>query len=146
MSTSPTTNLRRANFPVAMSCHRFYHLVQLLGCEPIRVATTGATSVARLAAKELFTAGTATAVAAALSRHPTDASIVDRDVVAFRSLLHGGGFDGGAVEPGLHVDAYFAELVTFVVDRMSAFCLSQGQQSWQCCHCLCYGCSYSHRF
>lgn len=104
---------------LAMSRHRSYPPVQLLGCELIRVAAAGATSVARLAAKELFAAGAAAAVVAALHAHPTDASVVDRGVVALRSLLLGGGFHGRAVKPGLHVDADFAEYVACVVDRVS---------------------------
>lgn len=104
---------------LAMSRHRPYPPVQLLGCELIRVAAAGATSLARMAAKELFAAGAAATVVATLHAHPVDVSVVDRGLVALRSLLLGGGFHGRAVKPGLHVDTEFAEYVARVVERVS---------------------------
>lgn len=104
---------------LAMSRHRTYAPVQLLGCELIRVSAAGATSLARLSAKELFAAGAAATVVAALHSHPTDAQVVDRGVVALRSLLLGGGFHGRLVKPGLAVDLEFAEHVARVVEHVS---------------------------
>lgn len=104
---------------LAMSRHRSYSPVQVLGCELIRVAAAGATSLARLSAKELFAAGAAATVVTALHSHPNDVSVVDRGVVALRSLLLGGGFHGRAVKPGLHVDSDFAEYVSRVVEQVS---------------------------
>lgn len=104
---------------LAMARHRSYAPVQVLGCEVIRVGAAGATSVARLAAKELYAAGAASAIVAALQAHPTDASVVDKGVVALRSLLLGGGFHGRSVKPSLHLDIDLAEFVARVAERVS---------------------------
>lgn len=103
----------------AMARHPTYSPVQVLGCEVIRVAAAGASTVARIAAKELFSAGGVSAVLAALQTHPTDVSVVDKGLVALRSLLLGGGGHGRAIKPGLNVDRELVEYVARVADLAS---------------------------
>lgn len=104
---------------LAMARHRSYSPVQVLGCEVIRVGSAGATSAARLAARELYSAGAASAVVTSLQTHAGDVSLVDRALVALRSLLLGGGFHGRGLKPSLNIDEDFAEVVIRVANRIS---------------------------
>ena len=104
---------------LSMARHRSHSAVQVLACKVIRVGTAGVTSSARIAARELYAAGAASAVVTALQTHSGDVSLIDRALVALRSLLLGGGFHGRAVKPGLNVDEDFAEVVIRVANRVS---------------------------
>lgn len=103
----------------AMARHPTYTPVQVMGCEVIRVAAAGASAIARMAAKELYSAGGTSAVLAALQTHPTDVSVVDKGLVALRSLLLGGGGHGRGIKPGLNVDRELVEYVGRVADLAS---------------------------
>lgn len=103
----------------AMVRHPAHAPVQVLGCEVIRVAAAGATAVAKGAAKELHSAGAASAVLAALQSHATDVTVVDRALVALRSLLLGGGSHGRTIKPSLNVDGDLADYVARVADLAS---------------------------
>lgn len=104
---------------LTMARHRKHVSVQVLGCEVIRISSAGGTTLARIAAKELYTAGAATAVVASLHTYPSDASIVNAGIVALRSLLLGGGFHGRSTKPSLHIDDDVVDTVSRAADRVA---------------------------